>query len=1092
MEINQEQLVNKILSFWKEYEDKSYSLVELKQIFNVYELFAILDNDFSNSKVIDKFQSDIRNLPGLFTENEAFELFNNQSFHSYNRFLLLEYLGDEKLLALGPDFQFAISKYLSSDEVRSQVLETINDKKDRAYFLKSFETDAFKLKYLKNIAADDRFEVICSFKDESLKEKSINLFSANKGKIISSFTSDEKKIDYFKKYFKVLNNEDKSDILSSLKNDEQVLYFLRFCNDKVKAAVADNRCKNVLFVEEVIKMMSSKTSLALFLKDSSFGYSEEAIKYIDQITDTILFFDVVANLDDKYKIRYLDKFSDKQKIELITNMSDIYKFQAFKYIQDKNLLFELIEHCEMFPKYHDEYEYIIDLYTKRYNLKKENLQFVVSNISLSILKIIESPNIIKILKASPESFNKVMQFFDKEQLKMNSSAMNDILNTFLQREFRINAAEIILLFPNMLNAIENKDKEFLVEKVREIAKNFDINDELKKNNWNLSQFIDLLLDKNEKAIDCLHKFSTKFIRNSRNSYVQNNLQKAMEQSTTNKYDKNDLLKYMIANFPVEIILAYFPKYVNDKSLSYLTEEEINLIKNKELIKKIILYKKNPQNYEQIPDEVKEAMKSFNAVFEKSVAIHSINYFSDINMERKTCIFKDVDEDFLVNIMMYLDIDKMEKDLFNNKELYEKLMKLWNQYKIGGWGKTFYTLSNSTGIMVEPEIVANFIQYFGLSYESLQEKVDKGELAQISLTALLDLANCYSSESKKYAMVFGAEDFKYIASNPGPNASTMVKEKRIEKALESLRTIRNRQYVSVPSVDQDFTLKNGKNINIVVGNFSNPINLTYGERTGACMRIGGAGRSLYNFCLEDDNGFHIRFSDPNTGKFISRVSGFRNGNTVFLNELRNSENLKFNNKEVVEACQLIAQELINLSKDSTLPIDNVVITPHYAMQDSGMSEQELGIANPQQGMKRFYTDVSSTSVVLATSFQNNQLVPVKLGVKKVPKYPVKRDKQMILYNKEGQERVAHLKSLDQVLSGSVVEEVDIEVDEKIVVCFTGEDWCVTIDKEGNLNEFIMNNTNNKKQALDEVQKALAYLKENLVKEVTISNNVSLGM
>ena len=45
-----------------------------------------------------------------------------------------------------------------------------------------------------------------------------------------------------------------------------------------------------------------------------------------------------------------------------------------------------------------------------------------------------------------------------------------------------------------------------------------------------------------------------------------------------------------------------------------------------------------------------------------------------------------------------------------------------------------------------------------------------------------------------------------------------------------------------------TLKNGKKINIVVGNFSNIINLTYGERTGACMRIGGAGKSLFNFCL----------------------------------------------------------------------------------------------------------------------------------------------------------------------------------------------------------------------------------------------------
>ena len=33
-----------------------------------------------------------------------------------------------------------------------------------------------------------------------------------------------------------------------------------------------------------------------------------------------------------------------------------------------------------------------------------------------------------------------------------------------------------------------------------------------------------------------------------------------------------------------------------------------------------------------------------------------------------------------------------------------------------------------------------------------------------------------------------------------------------------------------------------------------MNLTYGERTGACMRIGGAGKSLYNFCLKDENGF----------------------------------------------------------------------------------------------------------------------------------------------------------------------------------------------------------------------------------------------
>ena len=115
------------------------------------------------------------------------------------------------------------------------------------------------------------------------------------------------------------------------------------------------------------------------------------------------------------------------------------------------------------------------------------------------------------------------------------------------------------------------------------------------------------------------------------------------------------------------------------------------------------------------------------------------------------------------------------------------------------------------------------------------------------------------------------------------------------------------------------------MHVVVGNFTHPSNLTHGERTGACMRIGGAGKSLFDFCLEDDNGFHIRFVNPKTGKFVSRVSGFRNGNTVFLNELRFSEDSEYTNKDVVEACKLIARELIEVSKESELPIDNVVVT-----------------------------------------------------------------------------------------------------------------------------------------------------------------------
>ena len=69
----------------------------------------------------------------------------------------------------------------------------------------------------------------------------------------------------------------------------------------------------------------------------------------------------------------------------------------------------------------------------------------------------------------------------------------------------------------------------------------------------------------------------------------------------------------------------------------------------------------------------------------------------------------------------------------------------------------------------------------------------------------------------------------------------------------------RKNISVPPVDEDLELSNGKRMNVVIGNVSDPINLTYGERTGACMRIGGHADSLFDFCLKDDNCFHIRFS-----------------------------------------------------------------------------------------------------------------------------------------------------------------------------------------------------------------------------------------
>ena len=55
---------------------------------------------------------------------------------------------------------------------------------------------------------------------------------------------------------------------------------------------------------------------------------------------------------------------------------------------------------------------------------------------------------------------------------------------------------------------------------------------------------------------------------------------------------------------------------------------------------------------------------------------------------------------------------------------------------------------------------------------------------------------------------------------------------------------------------------------------------------------------YSRCGKNENGFHMSFNDPLTGDLVSRVSCFRNGNTLFLNQLRYSLSIKYDEKDLI--------------------------------------------------------------------------------------------------------------------------------------------------------------------------------------------------
>ena len=1101
MEIDYKILYQKMLEYWREHDGLEFDVKSLRECFNADELACILFEhafEHMNYSVVYRFKDKVRSQRELFNHEEADRLFGvYPEWSSYiaqycsNEFLYSMFKSSMKEMPDEADSnvwaEIAISN-IDSDELLLEIFKEVKKPFLKQQALVALKNTELKMKYLNKLPATYRASVILSMNDDYLIEKYIFLFRGEKGRLISSLGDDKKKVKYLKMFYPLLSLEEKSDIINSFKDDQLLLRYLKSANDYMKSrAIIYRFNSNPEMVKQLI--LTIKNKLLLMETINSIELDEEYIEVcLDRITDQSDIQAFVGRLSDERLIfKYFAKLSYKKKIEGLQDgiFAPEVTFKLLKFITRPKDVIAVVEHIVCFPPYDSQYEYLLDIYAKEYNVDKNRLEKLIKNISFGILTYIDSENIIEILNAKEDEFEFILKLCNKDTLQMDHSTMNDILNAMLQRRFRMNHSDIILIFSSALSAIELNDRKGLLKTIDELSEVLDVSKELEVHAWSLDTFVNLLLNKDDVAIEVLHELTSKFIRNKRNTYVQEQLGSSLAKSSYMYCDKNAMMKYIIKEYPVEYILTYFEYSSDSVNRGYITQEEYDLLQDVELMKKIIQFKKNPSRYETMPEDVKNNIKIFNSVFEKRCQKMRADSISDY-VGKIVAVYKKVDEMHLASVLMYVDLDKIRKGLFSKPEYVEEFVRIWNQYKIGGWGKTFNGVLSDAGLEIEPEIIANFIQYFGISYEQLK----KNNL-NITLTALLDLATCYSLESKKYSLLFGHEDFKMLSSNPGYTAATLKKDKRIKRAIELVSVIRNREYVTVPAMDTIVNVTGGKQMNVVVGNFSNMINLTYGERTDACMRIGGAGESLFDFCLENENGFHIRFVNPTTGKFVSRVSGFRNGNTVFLNQLRESVDPEFENRDVVEACKAVAKLMLERSKDSDMPIDNVVISPDYAMRESGLLPVKLGIDNHRKGFKYFYTDVGTTSILLATSSADGKVVPPKLGVKSVPRYPVVRDKKRVLYNGNASEFYAHLQVLDLVLGGTEIDSIDVEVNEEIAVCLAGEDWCVTIDREGKINKFIMTHSNNKEVAIDEMQEALVYLKDNLKKEMQLANSY-LGM
>ena len=430
------------------------------------------------------------------------------------------------------------------------------------------------------------------------------------------------------------------------------------------------------------------------------------------------------------------------------------------------------------------------------------------------------------------------------------------------------------------------------------------------------------------------------------------------------------------------------------------------------------------------------------------------------------------------ILSCLNLDLVRNNVLSNDEMYEKLKEIMHKKKLHLLPDYYGPLIEKCGISSDLSNIASFIIFFPTIIESERRKLiaagKSPDDALIGLSSILINADTYSSVSSVYSQILGDKDAKLIKANEGPNEARLKTKnnERLNEAIQYTKSNFTRREITIPTFDEKVMIdspKGHKSLEAVVGNFTDPCNLTHGERTGACMRIGGVGESLFKFCLTNKNGFHIRFEDPETHEYISRVSGFRNGNTVFLNELRYSTHPeKYTDGDVVAACTEVARRLIEKSKDSGCPIENVVIAKEYALESTKEKIVQFDIKSNKEGLPKFYSDIGTSGVVLATTGKDGPITKVNLDNSDVPTYETCRGR--VCFSSDQNElfgRINRVASIKTLLSGVPLEDIDsMDFPDGILCGIYSDDWYIYVDENKEIHYDVIEEDKRAKKELEE--------------------------
>ncbi len=687
------------------------------------------------------------------------------------------------------------------------------------------------------------------------------------------------------------------------------------------------------------------------------------------------------------------------------------------------------------------------------SLNEENLKTIINKFGYQILKYINYENIKDLINLNQEDLNKILYMFKEENLTIDTHKKDSIIESVIQREFMFLESysyNIFSTFETLINKQDSKLKQTFDEVINTVFEKRPKNLQkiCKENNITIQELYENI--KIGTSIDILHQITQQYIEIEREEYSKIRTPEFIKQlDLDKKFKKEWILKKYIELQDIGTI-----KYKIRNINAELTEEQENLKNNNEQLEYIIEFKKNPSK--ELMDKIeKKNLKIFNELLNKLYELNELNNIPKEEEKKAEYIysFKKVKEQYLIEILSQLDINCIKEKVLSETEIYQKLLQLLDKHKYLGYGTTFQPVAQNIDLEIGSQSIAGLINCFYKLYNESTEKTKFIE--QHTMTKLLEEGFCHELTSNKYATIIGEEDFKLIFSNTGKNRASATAQARLNNVLEIIPKMYEKEYLTIPPLNEIIKLKNGKQIKVEIGQPLDFTNLSVGERTNACLRSKGAFRDLWEFILTNKNGFNIIFKTPND-KFISRVSGIRNGNTIFENELRDSVLNEYTNEDLIEANQIVTTLLENYTKTSEYPIENIIITNDYAMEKEKEKLQPI-TTDRKEAMYglNFNYDKNDTFEGIILS-NNGNLKEIKLGKDNTEEYKINKNIK-IYYNEEALKKINQLHALNQLLNGIPIEDIVInnqKYNSENISCITNNEYYILKYNDEIIETFIL--------------------------------------